>query len=286
MTAELTDALEIARTIAAEAARMLDGAAGSARHVATKSTGQDLVTEWDTRVEELIRARLEALAPGIPVIGEEGAAAAASGAEANEAVPGERPAAAATERWLVDPIDGTVNFAHGLPIFAVCISLERDGDPVVGVIRAPALGWEAYARAGGGAHADGARLRVSDVTSLSRALLATGFPYDRATSPDNNFAEWEHFQRRAGACRRLGSASLDLCMVARGWYDGYWETKLHPWDISAGALLVREAGGTVTSVDGGPFVSDSGNAVASNGAIHKEILNELAAVSRSPRSSR
>lgn len=286
MTAELTDALEIARSIAAEAARMLEGAAGSARHVTTKSTGQDLVTEWDTRVEELIRARLEALAPGIPVIGEEGSASAAPNADGTPAVAGESAAAPAGERWLVDPIDGTVNFAHGLPIFGVCISLERDGEAVVGVVRAPALGWEAYASAGGGAYADGTRLRVSGVTSLSRALLATGFPYDRATSPGNNFAEWEHFQRRAGACRRLGSASLDLCMVARGWYDGYWESKLHPWDLSAGALLVREAGGTVTAIDGGPFVSESGNAVASNGAIHKEILNELAAVSRSSRSRR
>jgi len=273
MPIEPTDALEIARNVAADAARLLAGAAGSARHVTTKTTGKDLVTEWDTRVEDLIRARLDALAPGIPIVGEEGSSGAA---EAHDAAPG--------DRWLVDPIDGTVNFAHGLPIFSVCVALERDGEPVAGVVRAPALGWEVYASAGAGAFADGVRLHVSEVTSLAQAMLSTGFPYDRATTADNNFAEWEHFQRRAGACRRLGSASLDLCMVARGWLDGYWESKLHPWDLSAGALLVREAGGTVTSIDGGPFVSDSGNAVASNGAIHKEILNELAAVSRSSRS--
>jgi len=280
---ELADALEIARIIAAEAARLLEGAAGSARQVTTKSTPQDLVTEWDTRIEDLIHERLDALAPGIPVLGEERGSGDASGGAGGEGADAENRTG---DQWLVDPIDGTVNFAHGLPIFSVCISLERERRPVVGVVRAPALGWEFHARAGNGAFEGDERLRVSGIAALSRAMLATGFPYDRATSPQNNFADWEHFQRRAGACRRLGSAALDLCMVARGWYDGYWESKLSPWDVSAGALMVVEAGGKVTSTDGSPFLSHSGNAVASNGAIHKEILDELAAVSRDPRSRR
>ena len=109
-------------------------------------------------------------------------------------------------------------------------------------------------------------------------MLVTGFPYDLRESPRNNFAAWNHMQLRAGACRRLGAASLDLCFVATGWMDGYWEMKLKPWDLSAGALIVREAGGRVTSLGGGPFVSASGEVVASNGVLHDEFVSELGAV--------
>jgi myo-inositol-1(or 4)-monophosphatase len=121
-------------------------------------------------------------------------------------------------------------------------------------------------------------MRVSAVAELGKAMLVTGFPYDRATHPENNFARWEHFQRRAGAVRRLGAASLDLCFVARGWIDGYWERKLQPWDVAAGALLVEEAGGLVTDTHGGAFDARKGEVVASNGAIHQVMLNELAGV--------
>lgn len=261
MTVDLVDALALARAAVGDAARLVRDAAGNAGEVRSKSTLRDLVTEWDTRAEDLIREALVARTPDIPILGEEGGGSAG-----------------ARDRWLIDPIDGTVNFTHGLPLYAVTVALERDGDPVVGVVHAPGLGWEFYARSGGGAYMGDQRLEVSRVTSLSAAMLATGFPPDRATNPDNNFRRWEHFQRVAGACRRLGAASLDLCFVARGWLDGYWETRLKPWDLSAGALIVREAGGRVTGIDGGRFVSSSGHAVASNGAIHKEILEHLAAV--------
>lgn len=259
---EAADALEIARTVAGEAAELLRGASSNVGVIRTKSNLRDLVTEWDTRSEELIKRRLGELSPGVALLAEEGGASGDEG----------------RYRWLIDPIDGTVNFAHGLPVFTVTVSLERDGEPVAGVVVAPALGWEMYGHLGGGSFHNGEPMQVSKVTSLEQAMLASGFPYDRATNPDNNFARWEHFQRTAGACRRMGAASLDLAMVARGWFDGYWETRLNPWDLSAGALLIREAGGTVTSIDGGRFVSTSGNAVASNGAIHKEILDELAVV--------
>jgi myo-inositol-1(or 4)-monophosphatase len=268
VTDDSIEALEIARTVANEAAVLLRGAADNVGAIRSKTNPRDLVTEWDMRSEALIRARLHALTPDIPILGEEaGESGARAGSEA---------------RWLIDPVDGTVNFSHGLPLFAVVVALEQRGEPVVGVVVAPALGWEFYARVGGGAFMsdrDGARpLSVSRVTSLDQAVLATGFPYDRATNPHNNFRQWEHFQRVAGACRRLGAASLDLCFVARGWLDGYWETQLKPWDLSAGALIVREAGGRVTGIDGGPFVSDSGHAIASNGAIHRDILAQLAVV--------
>lgn len=256
--------LDIAVAVAREAAALLRGAGGHVGRIRTKSSSRDLVTEWDTRAEELIRRRLEELAPGIPILGEEGGETGEVGGE---------------DCWLVDPIDGTVNFAHGLPLFSVSIALERRGEPVAGAVIAPILGWEFRAAAGGGAFLGPDRIQVSAISELESAMLSTGFPYDRAET-GHNFAEWEHFQRRAGACRRLGAASLDLCLVGRGWLDGFWETRLSPWDLAAGALVVREAGGMVTGITGGPFRARAGHAVASNGAIHKQILDELTAVDR------
>jgi len=251
--------LEVARAAVRTAADLLRGAQAS--EIRGKTNPRDLVTEWDLRSEDAIR---KALAPtGIPVLGEE------------------HGGTRAPEQWLVDPIDGTVNFAHGLPIWSISIALERAGKPVVGVVAAPALGWWFEASAGGGARdGDGAPLHVSACRSLGEALLVTGFPYDRATSPINNFAEWEHFQRAAGACRRLGAASIDLCLVARGWLDGYWERKLSPWDLAAGVLIVAEAGGTVTDTRGGPLDLHEGEVVASNGAIHQGLIAGLDEVRR------
>jgi myo-inositol-1(or 4)-monophosphatase len=264
---ELDEALAVARQVVGEASALLRQASVIGRRaepVRFKTTIRDPVTEWDTRIEDLMRERLGALTPAIPIVGEEGGAA--DGADASDL------------RWLIDPIDGTVNFSHGLPLFGITASLEEDGTPVVGVIAAPAMGWEAWARRGGGAWAEtGQRMQVSTTSDLERAMLATGFPYDRATS-HKNFAEWEHFQILAGACRRFGAASLDLIMVARGWLDGYWESDIEAWDLSAGALLVEEAGGRVTDITGGPFVSDTGRALATNGAIHVEMLEQLALV--------
>lgn len=260
--ADLDGALEIAREAVARATEVLEGAGEEIGQIWTKSTRRDLVTEWDTRAEEAILEVLARRAPEIPVLAEEGGGH------------GERGGGS---RWLVDPIDGTVNFTHGIPMWGVSVALEESGRPVVGVVAAPALGWEFWARRGGGAFLCGEPIRVSGVSALEQAALATGFAYDRATT-HHNFAEWAHFQTRAGACRRFGAASLDLCMVARGWLDGYWEDRLKPWDQAAGAVLVEEAGGTVTDFTGGPFVAERGEAVASNGAIHEEILRELGAV--------
>jgi myo-inositol-1(or 4)-monophosphatase len=261
---ELDRLLAVAKDAAAAATALLAGA--RPYEIRTKANPRDLVTEWDLASEELIRARLASGSPDIPVLGEEEGGAAAG-------VP---------RRWLVDPIDGTVNFAHGLPLWAVSIGLEVEGQAVLGVISAPALGWTFWARRGGGAFVDDARdggvkrMRVSAVPRLDQAMLVTGFPYDRAISPENNFVQWEHFQRKAGACRRLGAASLDLALVARGHFDGYWERKLKPWDVGAGVVLVEEAGGRVTNTRGGPFLPQAGEALATNGAIHEELLAELA----------
>jgi myo-inositol-1(or 4)-monophosphatase len=169
-----------------------------------------------------------------------------------------------------------VNFAHGLPIWSVSIALEQVGSgALLGVVTAPVLGWWFEAIRGGGARdAAGKPLQVSGCRKLDEALLATGFPYDIATHPQNNLAEWDHMQRTS-TCRRLGSASLDLCLVGCGWFDGYWERKLNPWDIAAGALVVVEAGGTVTDMRGRAFDMHSGEAIASNGAIHEALVSEL-----------
>ncbi|MEO8701187.1 MAG: inositol monophosphatase family protein [Kofleriaceae bacterium] len=258
----MSELLEVARIAVRAAAELLAGARVTA--VRGKSNPRDLVTEWDLRAEDTIRASLEQNAPGIAVLGEEG---------------GQGSGTASGLRWLVDPIDGTVNFAHGLPLWTIAIALEDPQGVAVGVVFAPVLGWWFEASRGGGARdGTGAPLAVSVIDRVDQALLTTGFPYDRATHPVNNFAEWEHLQRRAGACRRMGCASLDLCVVARGWLDGYWERRLQPWDVAAGALIVREAGGTVTNTTGGAFDPHAGEVVASNGAIHEELLAELATV--------
>jgi myo-inositol-1(or 4)-monophosphatase len=252
--------IDIAREAVRAAQQLLAGVRPAA--ITGKSNPRDLVTEWDVRAEDCIRGVLEARAPGVPVLGEEGGA-------------GEGTVTGA--RWLVDPIDGTVNFAHGLPIWSISIAFEDAGELTAGVVAAPLLGWWFEATRGGGAHdGTGEPLAVSKIERIEQALLGTGFPYDRATNPLNNFAEWEALQRRAGACRRLGCASLDLCLVARGWLDGYWERHLKPWDVGAGVLIAREAGATVTNFSGGPFALQEGQVVATNGAIHGELLAELA----------
>jgi myo-inositol-1(or 4)-monophosphatase len=258
---DATSALELALAAGGAAAALLRDAAGKAGAVRHKSgLDTDWVTEWDERAEALIVERLRAGAPGTRILGEEG---------------GERDGGAAGGRWLVDPVDGTVNFAHGLPIYGVSIAYEEAGQVLAGVVLAPSLRWEFAAARGQGATMNGERLAVSRVAHLRQAMLTTGFPADRLTSPQNNYKQWEHFQNVAGAARRLGAASLDLCMVARGWFDGYWEFRLKPWDLAAGALVVEEAGGRISGPYGEPWSVDAGEIVASNGRIHEQIVDEL-----------
>ncbi len=251
-------ARDIAVEVTTRAAALLREGWGHAGRIRSKELPTDLVTEWDERIEALIVAELERLAPGVGVLGEELGARGPHG-----------------ERWVVDPIDGTVNFAHGFPIFGVSVGYERDGRPQAGAVSAPALDWIFAAAAGEGATRNGEPLRVSATERLDQALLVTGFPYDRKISPRNNFDAFVHMQRAGGAVRRLGAASLDLCFVAAGWLDGYWEIKLKPWDLSAGAIIVAEAGGRVTALDGTPFSASTGEIVASNGHVHDALVAEL-----------
>jgi myo-inositol-1(or 4)-monophosphatase len=258
--------LGLARRLASEAGGILRTAAFRAHPTESKQAGIDLVTIWDRRAETIVVGGLREARPDDQILAEEGGQSGPTGA------------AGSKRRWLVDPLDGTTNFSHGLPFFTVSIALEIEGQLEVGVVQAPALAWSFWAVRGGGAYWNGRLLSVSQTGSLGAALLATGFPYDRQTSPVNNFAEFVALKKRAHGVRRVGAASLDLAMVAAGWLDGYWEQKLKPWDLAAGALLVREAGGRVTGWQGTEFAPDQGAAVATNGHIHKELLDALASV--------
>jgi myo-inositol-1(or 4)-monophosphatase len=220
----------------------------------------DMVTEMDRRSEELIVELLRSSFPDHAVLAEEGA----------------RVGSEADPLWIVDPLDGTTNYAHGYPNFAVSIGLELDDEIIVGVVYDPLRDELFSAVTGEGAFLNGRRLRVSTTGILIRSLLATGFPYDRATSKENNLSQFNRMIMRSQEVRRCGSAALDLCSVAAGRLDGYWELKLKPWDVAAGSLIVREAGGTLTDLSGGPFQVRDDSVVASNGLIHQQMLEVLA----------
>jgi myo-inositol-1(or 4)-monophosphatase len=176
-------------------------------------------------------------------------------------------------RWIIDPIDGTTNYARGFPFFSVSIGLEFDGELMVGVVYHPILDELFVARKGEGAFLNGKRIAVSQTDQLKRSFLATGFPYDVQENPDAYLRYFRQFLRQSLAIRRPGSAAIDLCYVAAGRFDGFWELKLKPWDMAAGILLITEAGGKATDPEGGPFdVYSGGLLIASNGSIHDQML--------------
>jgi len=250
--------LEVAREAAREAGRLLKENV-DARGAVTYKGAVDLVTEFDRRSQDIIDRRLSSSFPDHSILAEEGLARAGS----------------SEYRWIFDPLDGTTNFAHTFPVFSVSIALERKGDLLLGVVFDPMRGEMFEAVKGGGARLNGAAIRVSDVPELGKSLLATGFPYDVRTSRTNNVREFSDFIVRAQAIRRCGSAALDLCYVACGRFDGFWELKLKPWDMAAGALIVREAGGRISDFQGGPFDPFSGIILATNGRIHDAMMDIL-----------
>jgi myo-inositol-1(or 4)-monophosphatase len=221
----------------------------------------DLVTEADVAVEQDIRARVARHFPDHVFLGEE---------EAQSATHLESPF-----RWIVDPIDGTTNFVHGLPLFCVSIALEIEGRVEVGVVYAPVADELFAAERGEGARLNGMRIHVTREASLIDALLVTGFPPQATARQGEQLAVFGEFLSRARAVRRLGSAALDLAYVAAGRFDGFWERSLHGWDVAAGALLVAEAGGLVTGFSGGSFDPFGGELLASNGAIHSQLVDTL-----------
>ena len=178
-------------------------------------------------------------------------------------------------RWIIDPLDGTTNYAHGFPRFCVSIGVELEGEREVAVVYDPLLDEAFHAVRGHGAWLGSRRLEVSPEPDLGNALIATGFAYDVRKSRDDNVAEFARMLKGARGLRRDGSAALDLSYVASGRLDAYWEQKLSPWDVAAGILLVQEAGGRVTDMQGGPAPSSGRQIVASNAALHDEILRRL-----------
>jgi myo-inositol-1(or 4)-monophosphatase len=253
--------------VAVEAART----AGSYQHYrfasvldVTLKGDKDLVTGVDRESERLIVEHILANFPGHNIVAEEG----------------EYPQGNSPFRWVIDPLDGTTNYAHGFPWFCVSIGVESAGELVAGVIYNPMHDELFTATAGGGAFLNGSRMHVSGRSPLGNTLLGTGFPYDCASDPANNFANFIAFQKAARGIRRAGAAALDLAYVAAGRLDGFWELKLKPWDVAAGVLMVREAGGTVTTFDGSAYDIFNDRIVASNGLIHDEMTAKLAAVCR------
>jgi myo-inositol-1(or 4)-monophosphatase len=219
----------------------------------------DLVTECDLAAQGMLADRLTAAFPDHGILAEEGLA---------------RPGRSAY-RWVVDPLDGTTNFAHTFPVFSVSAALEERGRTILGLVFDPMRDEMFTAREGAGSFLNGRPIRVSKVAELGRSLLATGFPYDVRTSSVNNVDHWTRFLLRAQAVRRCGSAAMDLCYVACGRFDGFWELKLKPWDVAAGVLIIREAGGRVTALDGGAHCLETPDTLASNGLIHQAMIDVL-----------
>jgi len=220
----------------------------------------NLVTEMDRRVERYLGSQVQQTHPAHDLLAEEEERNVDTGADF---------------RWIIDPLDGTTNYAHGLPIYSVSIACEHRGHIVAGVVYQPVLGEMFSATLGGGARLNGETITVTSEDQLERALLVTGFPYDMHDSDRDNLDHFRAFMKTARAVRRLGSAALDLCYVACGRFDGFWEMKLFPWDLAAGSLIASEAGGRLTSLDGGEFSVFDGSVIASNGHIHGAMLDVL-----------
>jgi myo-inositol-1(or 4)-monophosphatase len=245
-------AIEVARAAGDLLRRELLGP----RRIAYKGSPTNLVTEMDARAEALIVDGLLAAFPDDAILAEE------RGARAGRS----------DRRWIVDPLDGTTNYAHGLPVYGVSIALEIGGRVELGVVYDPSHAELYVAERGRGAVCNDAPLAVSRTETLDASLLTTGFPYDIRVNPDNNLREYAVFATRCRAVRRFGSAVIDLAWVACGRYDGFWELRLGPWDVAAGGLLVEEAGGRLTSITGGPIDLRAPTLLASNGRIHEAML--------------
>ena len=249
---------DLAVRVARKAGQVLRKRVGRTKRINYKGA-VNLVTEMDFLSEKIIVSEIRRQHPDHGFLAEEKA----------------RQQTVSPYRWVIDPLDGTTNYAHGYPVYGVSIALERQGDIVLGVVYDPSREELFVAQKGKGARLNGRRIRVSSVPELARSLLATGFPYDLRENPIDNFDHFQNFAYRVHAVRRSGSAALDLCYVAAGRFDGFWEMKLGPWDLAAGSLMVQEAGGRVTDFHGRPPGLDGSYVLASNGKIHGEMIKIL-----------
>ena len=254
--------LNVAIEAAREAGKFLKYSVGKVRTVEIKSGDErNLVSEIDRGAEERIIQRIRSRYPSHAILAEE------SGHQRTDA----------ETTWIIDPLDGTTNFLHGVPIFSVTIGVERKGEIIAGVVYDPNLDELFTAEKGSGAFLNGRRLKVSQNDALINSLIVTGFPYNISDNPDQTVERFVRILLSAGGLRRLGSAAIDLAYVAAGRFDGFWEVSLNPWDMAAGVLLVQEAGGTVTDFEGkGPDIYHR-QVLASNGRLHQAMLNILSA---------
>ncbi|MFE4106563.1 inositol monophosphatase family protein [Almyronema epifaneia] len=252
--------LEIATEAALAGGAVLQHYWGRLKQVEEKGRADNLVTEADKAAEVEVLAVLQRHVPEHAILAEES---------------GARGRAESDYLWAIDPLDGTTNYAHQYPFSAVSVGLLFQGQPVVGAIFDPFHKELFRAAQGLGATRDRQPIHVSDTTDLARSLLVTGFAYDRRETADNNYAEFCHFTHLSQGVRRGGAASLDLAYVACGRLDGYWERGLSPWDLAAGVVLVKEAGGKVTAYDQSPFDIFSGRILATNGHLHDSMSQEL-----------
>jgi myo-inositol-1(or 4)-monophosphatase len=250
--------LNFAIRVAQDAGRLLRDRLGGAIDIGHKGS-INLVTDVDLASEKLIREAIATHYPRHEVLAEEGGL--------SESI--------SEYRWIVDPLDGTTNYAHGYPVFCVSIALECQGEVVVGVVYDPMRDELFTAERGTGAAFNNRGIHVSKTGDLLESILSTGFPYDIKTSTLTNLNHWENFAMNAQALRRDGAAALDLCYVACGRFDGFWELNLSPWDTAAGALIASEAGGRVTDFAGGAFSNYKPEIVASNGLIHQRMIEVL-----------
>ena len=256
----IEEALRVARRAAAEAGQIMLAGLLTERRVSHKSRF-DLVTQVDRQCEEAILAILREACPEATILAEESQSDADRDADLV---------------WLVDPLDGTTNYAHGYPSFCCTLALRRAGVTELGLIYDPLLDERFEAKRGQGAWLNDQAIQVSGTQALDQALLSTGFPADRCDQPLTNLDRHAALTMRTRGVRRGGSAALDLCYVASGRLDGYWEHRIFPWDVVAGALLVEEAGGRVTRTDGGPFDGSGADTCASNGRLHNALIASLA----------
>ncbi len=252
--------LEVAREAALEAGRYLKMNVGKIHQIEYKA-GQEtnLVTEIDKKAEEIIICKIKQHFPQHDFLGEESGAAEVK----------------SEFRWIIDPLDGTVNYTHGLPVFCVSIGLEHNGEIILGVVYNPNLDELFTAEKGKGAWLNNERIEVSKTTKLMESLVVTGFPYTINKNPEPELTHFRNFILQSQAVRRLGSAALDLSYVACGRFDGFWEGTLHAWDMAAGVLLVTEAGGKWTDYRGLPSNVYNKQMLASNGLIHDQMIAVL-----------
>ncbi len=249
---------------AQKAARALKRDFGEVEQLQVSQKGpSDFVSAADIKAEKVLREELTKARPRFGFLLEEG---------------GEVASADGHHRWIIDPIDGTTNFLHGIPHFAISIGLEMDGEIIAGLVFNPIVDEMYYAEKGKGAFLNDKRLRVSARTRLTDSVIATGIPFHGRPGHKPFLKQLERVMDSVAGVRRMGTASLDLAYVAAGRYDGFWEMGLQPWDMAAGILLVKEAGGFITELDGGKNLLGSGNVLAANPKLHKQLLDLISAV--------